>query len=109
MSHSYKEMPPLWRLEELVELTDEHPSALRWIKNGKCIERKDKVHGFYILSIDNEVYLAHRVVYYLRTGECPDRHAVKHGFSNKDKDNRGELIACWKPVQKKRKPSWSWD
>ena len=34
MSRVYREMPPLWRIEELLELTDEHPSGLRWTEKG---------------------------------------------------------------------------
>lgn len=109
MPHNYKEMPPLWQLEEILELTDEHPSGLRWKKKGKFVTRIHKPSGCYELSIDNEVYAAHRVVYYMRTGKCPDNHSVKHHFSNKEKDNRQELMVCYQPKQTSRKTSRSWD
>ena len=109
MPHNYKAMPPLWALEEKLELTDEHPSALRIRKNKKFVERKDKASGFYLVSIDNEVYIAHRVVYYMRTGQCPDRHAVKHAHPNFDNDNRNELLACLQPPKKRKKSPWSHD
>lgn len=92
MSRVYREMPPLWRIEELLELTDEHPSGLRWIEKERFVTRKDKVSGHYLVSIDNEVFHAHRVVYYLRTGECPDNHAVVHDILNTEKDNRLRLL-----------------
>lgn len=109
MPRNYKAMPPLWYLEEKLELTDDHPSGLRILKSGRLVERKDPVSGFYTVSIDNVVYYAHRVVYYLRTKKCPDRHAVKHVYPNPEKDNRKELAACFQPAKKPRKSSWSFD
>ena len=96
MSRVYREMPPLWRIEELLELTDEHPSGLRWIEKGKFVTRCNKATGYYMVSIDNEVFLAHRIVYYLRTGECPDNHAVVHDRFNTEKDNRLDLLIRYK-------------
>ena len=96
MSRVYREMPPLWRIEELLELTDEHPSGLRWIEKDKFVTRYNKVTGYYMVSIDNEVFLAHRIVYYLRTGECPDNHAVIHDCFNIEKDNRLDLLIRYK-------------
>jgi len=107
--HNYLEMPPLWRLEEILELTDEHPSALKKVETGKFVTRRNKVSGFYEISIDNEVFLAHRIVYYMRTGQCPDGFCVKHGPLNREKDNREELVQAYRPRPYKRKPSWSWN
>jgi len=107
MPHNYKEMPPLWQLEEVLELTDEHPSGLWWKEKDKPVTRRHKPSGCYEVSIDNEVYAAHRVVYYLRTGKCPDSHSVKHHVSNVEKDNRKELMACYQTKPQTRKPSWS--
>lgn len=109
MPHNYKALPPLWALQEKLELTDEHPSALRIRETGKFVERQDAVSGFYLVSIDNQVYMAHRVVYYLRTGQCPDRHGVKHAHPNVDNDNRKELLACLQPPKKPRKSSFAQD
>lgn len=109
MPHNFKQMPPLWCLKDKVELTDEHPSGLRIRKNGKFVTRKDKATGFYVVSIDNVVYLAHRVVYYLRTGKSPDQGTVKHAHPNPDFDNRKELVICYKSSTKRKKPSWSFD
>lgn len=96
MSRVYREMPPLWRIEELLELTDEHPSGLKWIEKGKFVTRIDRPTGYYKVSIDNELFLAHRIVYYLRTGECPDNHAVVHDPFNIEKDNRLDLLIRYK-------------
>ena len=45
--------------------------------------------------------MAHRIVYYLRTGQSPDFHSVQHAFSNKTKDNRLELRATYVPQKPK--------
>ena len=51
MSRVYREMPPLWRIEELLELTDEHPSGLKWIEKGKFVT-DEKSTGHYMVSIE---------------------------------------------------------
>ena len=89
-------MPPLWIIEEILELTDEHPSGLKWVQKNKNVTRQEKSTGYYRVSIDNELYYAHRIVYYLRTGECPDNHAVVHDPFNIEKDNRLGLVIKYK-------------
>jgi hypothetical protein len=102
MSRQYKVMPPLWRLEELLVLTDRYPSGLEWRVKKACnaagtqAGRRNKVTGFYMIYIDNVVYLAHRIVYYLRTGEDPKLMDIVHESENADKDNRKTLIASKK-------------
>ena len=99
VSRNYKPMPPLWRIQELLELSDEYPSGLKWrIKKacnaaGSQAGRLNRTTGYYMVSIDNEYYLAHRVVYYLHTNEDPCKCDVVHEYHNKDKDNRKELTA----------------
>lgn len=109
MPRNYKRLPPFWRIDELLSLTNEHPSGLRWRETGEFVTRLHKQSGFYLVHIDNEEFLAHRIVYYLRTGDSPDSHAVKHHHYNLDKDNRKELEALWKPRKKTSKPSRGWD
>jgi hypothetical protein len=102
MSRQYKVMPPLWRLEELLVLTDRYPSGLEWRVKKACnaagtqAGRRNRVTGFYMIYIDNVVYLAHRIVYYLRTGEDPKLMDIVHENENSDKDNRKTLIASKK-------------
>lgn len=107
MSSSYKPMPPLWRLCELFVLSDDHPSGLAWAvhkagyKPGEQAGRLNAASNVYDVCIDGVLFKAHRIVYYLRTGQNPDDHAVTHHYSNKTKDNREQLIATRKPKQKK--------
>ena len=103
MPHNYKKMPPLWYLEELFELSDDYDSGLSWAtkqsryKKGDAVGTKNKSNGYYFVSIDNSSYMVHRIVYYLRTKECPDSVCIKHNFSNKKKDNRLELKPTYMP------------
>ena len=106
MSRNHKEMPPLWRVQELLQLSDKYPSGLEWrIKKacnpaGSQAGRLNKVSGYYMVCIDNVVYLAHRVVYYLRTGIDPVNTDILHETLNKDKDNRKKLITSKKYSKK---------
>lgn len=108
MSRNHKEMPPLWRVQELLRLSDQYPSGLEWrIKKacnpaGSQAGRLNKVSGYYMVCIDNVVYLAHRVVYYLRTGTDPINTDVLHEESNKSKDNRKSLVTTNKYSKKKQ-------
>ena len=107
MSRNYKEMPGLWRIQELFELSDKYPSGLVWAidkagyKKGDAAGKLNKTNKYYFVSIDNDSYMAHRIVYYLRTGQSPDFHSVQHAFSNKTKDNRLELRATYIPQKPK--------
>lgn len=107
MSRDYKPMPPLWRIKEVVALSDESPSGLIYVKKNKPVKRLHKHSGYYLVSIDADVYQAHRIVYYLRTGECPDHCCISH--QDKNKDNRQELYKSWIARPHKRKKTWSWD
>jgi hypothetical protein len=107
VSRFYVEMPPLWHLEELFSLSDKYPSGLEWAvpkagyKQGEQAGRLNKRTGYYQLFVDNQLYLAHRIVYYMRTGELPNNYDVKHESSNETKDNRLELFASRKPPARK--------
>ena len=84
MSRNYKPMPPIWRLNELFELSDDCPNGLIWRVNkakskpGDPVGKLNKATGYYMVSVDNEMYMVHRIVYYLRTYRCPDTHSVQH-------------------------------
>tara|TARA_B100000287_G_scaffold221526_1_gene208935 strand:- start:2368 stop:2718 length:351 start_codon:yes stop_codon:yes gene_type:complete len=108
MPHNYKKMPEIWRIEELFSLSDKYPSGLEWIvdkagyKKGDQAGKINKKNGYYFVSIDNESYMVHRIVYYLRTGQCPDRYSIKHSFSNRNKDNRLDLNPSYLPYPQKK-------
>ena len=112
MPHNYKKMPELWRIEELFKISEKYPSGLEWIiskagyKKGDQAGKKNKTNGYYFISIDNESYMAHRIVYYLKTGLCPDYYCVKHSFSNREKDNRLELKPVYLSPPRKKSISY---
>lgn len=97
-------LPDLWRLNELFRLSDQYPSGLEWkiakarYKPGDQAGRLNKTTGFYVVSVDNTTYLAHRIVQYMRSEEDLTYCAVTHDPSNRDKDNRKELTVI--PFQK---------
>jgi len=108
VSRCYVEMPPLWRLHQLFRLSDKYPSGLEWAlakagyEVGEQAGRLVRCSGYYRVCVDNQPYLAHRIVYYMRTGELPNNYDVKHESSNKTKDNRLELYASRKPPARKQ-------
>jgi hypothetical protein len=95
-------MPPLWRVEELLVLSDRYPSGLEWKVKKACnaagtqAGRRNKISGYYMVSIDNVVYLAHRVVHFMRTGVDPMTTDIVHEYGNTEKDNRKELLTSKK-------------
>jgi hypothetical protein len=94
MPYPKKQMPLLWRVQDLLTPSDKYPSGLEWYVDKACNKagtqagRYNKRLGFYKVCIDAEVYLAHRVVIYLKTGEDPGQYPVKHTAANIEKDNR---------------------
>jgi hypothetical protein len=108
MSRRYKAIPQY--ISTIVGLSDDSPSGLKWLTSnarrsaGDPVTRKDACDGFYRVSIDNTVYLAHRVVYYLRTGVDPGGADVVHGPDNPDRDNRKSLILSYTHQKKSSVP-----
>lgn len=97
MARCYQEMPPLWWVQENLELTSDHPCGLRWKTSDRYHDAGDVAgkpcsHGrFYTVSMLGSRYPAHRVVYYLRTGTDPGNADVLHDKNNVARDNRLEL------------------
>jgi hypothetical protein len=108
MPSNRKEMPPLWRVQELIKLSDRYPSGLEWVVDKACNKagtqagRMNKVTGFYMVCIDNTVYLAHRLVYFLQTEEDPLHIDIIHEKNNVNKDNRMKLIPTKRTNKKPR-------
>lgn len=102
-------LPSIWRLYELFVLSDKYPSGLEWkvAKSGKKpgdpVGRLNKRTGYYMVSVDNKVYLAHRIVEFMRTEEDLSYCIVTHGKDNPEKDNRKRLVvtSVAKPTQYK--------
>jgi len=97
MARCYQEMPPLWWVQENLELTSDHPCGLRWKTSDRYHDAGDVAgkpcsHGrFYTVSMLGSRYPAHRVVHYLRTGTDPGNADVLHDKNNVARDNRLEL------------------
>jgi hypothetical protein len=93
-------------VQELFLLSDRYPSGLEWRVKKACnaagtqAGRLNKKSGYYMVCIDNVVYLAHRVVHYLRTEVDPIDTDILHETVNKDKDNRLKLIVNTKYSKK---------
>lgn len=97
MARTYHEMPPLWWIQENLELTNEHPCGLVW-KTSNRFHNAGDIAGamrrdgrFYIMSMLGLRYPVHRVVFYLRTGIDPGNADVIHDHDNKERDNRLNL------------------
>ena len=56
----------------------------------------------YVLHLAGDFLYAHRVVYYLRTGEDPENKDVRHGDDNLERDNRKELTLYARKTTKQR-------
>jgi hypothetical protein len=97
MTRKYHRMPPLWWVQENLELTPDHPSGLKWKTTDRYHDAGDVAgrlpsHGrFYTVSMLGMRYPAHRVVYYLRTDTDPGDADVLHDKDNIARDNRLNL------------------
>jgi hypothetical protein len=93
----YTSMPPLSYVQERLALSDDFPSGLVWIqtyqrhKTGEMAGKHSAHNGYYSVWLQNTQYVAHRLVYFLRTGEDPGAADVKHGEDNPERDNRKPL------------------
>jgi hypothetical protein len=98
MKQTYTSMLPLWHLQEKVALSDQYPSGLEWVESngwhqaGEMAGKYNKHTGYYTVYLGGTPYVAHRLVYYLRTGKDPEGADVRHTRDNKDRDNRKELV-----------------
>lgn len=108
MARNYKPIPG--STNELLMLCDKTPSGLRWTGDsrnkipGAPVTRLDKNSGMYRVSLGGVVFLAHRIVYYLRHGVDPGGADVIHGADNPAKDNRLSLHLSY--VYQKKTPSY---
>ena len=79
-------------------MSDRYHSGLEWriakagYQPGEEAGRPNKKTGFYMVSVDNKVYLAHRIVHYMRTRQDIDSFIIRHDPSNSTKDNRKPLV-----------------
>ncbi len=106
MPRPHTPLPPLWYIKSRVQLSDRYPSGLEWVDTanghvaGEMAGVWKQALGRYMVSIGGIRYYAHRLVYYLRTGEDPGARDVLHTEDNMDRDNRKELLLYQRPQPK---------
>jgi hypothetical protein len=77
MARQYKQLPSLEELRSRLRLTDEYPSGLEWAETtarhaeGQMAGYLEQLKRYYVVSLSGEKYHAHRIVYYMRTGNDP--------------------------------------
>lgn len=88
-------LPPLELLQELFEISKTSPSGLRWknpttrskrLKPGDVAGTKSP-KGYWNIGITTDkkrLYLAHRIVYFLQTGDDPGNLQVDHVNGKQD-------------------------
>jgi len=107
MVRAYKPMLPLWYVETKLKLSDAYPSGLEWVEDayyhrvGDMAGKWTTPGDYYLIRMNGDQFHAHRLVYYLRTGIDPGNADILYGPSNKEKDNRKELILYIRPQSKR--------
>lgn len=98
VARAYKQLPPLWFLQDELVLSDRFPSGLEWRctngwhKEGEMAGKWSSPGNYYVLRLGGDQYHAHRIVHYLRTKKDPGNFDVVHHKTNQEKDNRKELV-----------------
>lgn len=97
---------PLLDIDEFklwLRLSDVYPSGLEWTINdawrlkGQQAGRRTGKKKYWEVTLCNETFACHRVVYLLRTGVDPGNFDVVHSQDNEDKDNRKDLFLISDP------------
>ncbi|OXT86547.1 hypothetical protein CF340_13425 [Pseudomonas aeruginosa] len=91
-----KPMPSIDRLRELLEVSDDSASGLRWLTTSKKIRAgatagSVRSDGYWRVFIDGQRYMAHRIVYAMSVGEIPSGMQVDHADMNPG-NNRPENL-----------------
>jgi antitoxin (DNA-binding transcriptional repressor) of toxin-antitoxin stability system len=94
MSKAPRLLPSIERLNQLLEL-DADAGVLRWkvsrgrVKAGAPVVTR--CHGYVVVRIDGIRYQAHRVIWYMATGEDPGELQVDH-VTRTPTDNRPQAL-----------------
>ena len=97
MPYPVKKLPPLADLQKLLRLSDAYPSGLEWVVTDRWRNAGEQAgtlswpKPYYVVRIFGTKYVAHRIVYYLRTGRDTVKE-IKHLEDNPERDNRRELV-----------------
>ena len=89
-----KPLPSLELLTEYFEISTSSPSGLIWVKKPKQsrikindIAGRKHCLGYWQVKIKGKLYLTHRIVYYLKTGNNPEDNPIDHPVDRKDNIN----------------------
>lgn len=96
----YKELPflSIEHANKYLKLSEKYPSGLEWVHEdgwrtkGEMCGKWNSTGEYYVVRIFGEQYHAHRIVYFLRTGEDPKGKDILHEDTNTSKDNRKNLV-----------------
>ena len=80
-----KPLPPLELVEQYLKLDPTSPSGLRWIKRPSPAVDKGDVAGYlnqesgrWMVKFKSKLYLAYRIVFYLKYKKDPGKHQIDH-------------------------------
>ncbi|OPD95646.1 hypothetical protein AO986_30005 [Pseudomonas aeruginosa] len=91
-----KPMPSIDRLRELLEVSEDSASGLRWLTTSKKVRAgatagSVRSDGYWRVFIDGQRYMTHRIVYAMSVGEIPYGMQVDHADMNPG-NNRPENL-----------------
>lgn len=92
-----KKLPPLEELQKIVRLSDAYPSGLEWAITDRWRDEGEQAgtlslpNPYHVVRLLGTKYVAHRIVYYLRTGVDTVKE-IKHLEDNPERDNRRKLV-----------------
>lgn len=89
-----KPLPPFCEVDYYLQINSASPSGLIWknrpkqskIKMGATAGRRHHA-GYWQVKFKGKLYLCHRIVYLLNTGEDPGEFCVDHPFNRSDNIN----------------------
>ena len=89
-----KPLPALEDLKEYLKVSDTSPSGLVWIKRPKqskvqinTVAGRLNHNGYWQVKFKGKLYLTHRIVFYMQTGQNPGTKLVDHIHSQSDNLN----------------------
>ena len=89
-----KPLPKLEVLQQYLAIADDSPSGLIWIKRPKQSKIKvndiaGRLHhaGYWQVKFQGQLYLTHRIIHLLKTGNDPGFYPIDHPINRNDNIN----------------------